>query len=103
MFGSYISWWMIGWTSHMCISGISLAMCIISVCRILFSQHYRYVFCAKNVAAHATATSAPDHPVWFHGSRGEIFSSLLGVWHRRKRSVRDIVDQIQVKISSREG
>ena len=31
----------------MCISGISLAMCTISVCRILFSQHYRYVFGAK--------------------------------------------------------
>ena len=57
----------------------------------------------SNVAAHATATSAPDHPVWFHGSRGENFSSLLGVWHRGKRSVQDIVDQIQVKISSPGG
>ena len=57
----------------------------------------------SNVAAHATATSAPNHPVWFHGSRGENFSSLLGVWHRGKRSVRDIVDQIQVKISSLGG
>ena len=57
----------------------------------------------SNVAAHATATSAPDHLVWFHGSRGENFSSLLGVWHRGKRSVQDIVDQIQVKISSPGG
>ena len=57
----------------------------------------------SNVAAHATATSAPDHPVWFHGSRGENFSSLLGVWHRGKRSVQDIVDQIQIKISSPGG
>ena len=54
----------------------------------------------SNVAAHATATSAPDPTVWFHGSRGENVSSLLGAWHRRKRSVREIVDQIQVKISS---
>ena len=54
----------------------------------------------SNVAAHATATSAPNHSVWFHGSTGEIFSSLLGVWHRGKRLVRDIVDQIQEKISS---
>ena len=30
-------------------------------------------------------------------SRGENFSSLLGVWHRGKQSVREIVDQIQVK------
>ena len=57
----------------------------------------------SNVAAHATATSAPDHPVWFHGSRGENFSSLLGVWHRGKRSVQDIVDQIQIKIASPGG
>ena len=57
----------------------------------------------SNVAAHATATSAPDHPVWLHGSRGENFSSLLGVWHRGKRSVQDIVDQIQIKISSPGG
>ena len=57
----------------------------------------------SNVAAHATATSAPDHPVWFHGSRGEIFSCLLGFWHRGKRSVQDIVDQIQIKISSPGG
>ena len=56
-----------------------------------------------NVAAHATATSASGHPVWFHGSRGENFSSLLGVWHRGKRSVRDIVDQIQEKVSSPGG
>ena len=33
----------------MCISGILLAMCIISVCRILFSQHNRYVFFAKGM------------------------------------------------------
>ena len=57
----------------------------------------------SNVAAHATATSAPDHPVWFHGSRGLNFLSLLGVWHRGKRSVQDIVDQIQIKISSPGG
>ena len=57
----------------------------------------------SNVAAHATATSAPDHPVWFHSGSGANFSSLLGVWHRGKRSVRDIVDQIQVKISSPAG
>ena len=57
----------------------------------------------SNVAAYATATSAPDHPVWIHGSRGENFLSLLGVWHRGKRSVQHIVDQIQVKISSPGG
>ena len=57
----------------------------------------------SNVAAHTTATSAPDHRVWCHGSRGENVSSLLGVWHRGKRSVHDIVDQIQVKISSPGG
>ena len=57
----------------------------------------------SNVAAHATATSAPDRPVWFHGSRGEKCSSLFGVWHHRKRSVRDIVDQIQIPISSPGG
>ena len=57
----------------------------------------------SNVAAHATATSAPDYSVWFHGSRGENFSSLLGVWHRGKRSVQDIVDQIQIKICSPGG
>ena len=90
---------MIGWISHMCISGISLAMCIISVCRILFSQHCCMSSVPSNVAAHATATSAPDHSVWFHGGRGENFSSLFGVWHRGKRSVQDIVDQIQIKIS----
>ena len=56
-----------------------------------------------NVAAQATGTSAPEHPVWFQCSRGENLSSLLGVWHRGKRSVRDIVDQIQVKISSPGG
>ena len=55
------------------------------------------------VAAHATATSAPDPRVWFHGSRGEKFSSLLGAWHRRKPSVCEIVDQIQVKMSSLGG
>ena len=57
----------------------------------------------SNVAAHATATSAPDHPVWFHGSRGERFSSLLGVWHRGKRSVQDIVDKFKLKSLPREG
>ena len=57
----------------------------------------------SNVAVHATATSAPAHLVWFHGSRGENILSLLGVWHRGKRSVRDIVDQIQSKISSPGG
>ena len=57
----------------------------------------------SNVAAHATATSAADPTVWFHGSRGEGFLSLLGVWHCGKRSVREIVDQSQVKISSPRG
>ena len=57
----------------------------------------------SNVAAHGTATSAPDHSVWFHGSRGEGFSSLLGAWLRGKQSVRKIVDQIQNKISSPGG
>ena len=57
----------------------------------------------SNVAAHATATSALDRPVWIHGSRGENFSSLLGVWHRGKRLVQDFVDQIQIKISSPGG
>ena len=57
----------------------------------------------SNVAAHAKETSAPDHPIWFHGSRGENVSCVLGVWHRGKRSVRDIVDQIQVKTSSPGG
>ena len=60
-------------------------------------------FVPSNMAAHATATFAPDHAVWFHGSRGETVSSLLGVWQRGKRSVQDIVDQIQVKISSPGG
>ena len=60
-------------------------------------------FVPSNVAAHATATSAPDPTVWFHSGRGENFSSLLGAWHRGKRSVREIVDQIQVKISSPGG
>ena len=53
----------------------------------------------SNVAAHATATSAPDHRVWFHGSRGKNVSSLLGVSRHGKRSVRDIIDQIHIKIS----
>ena len=57
----------------------------------------------SNVAAHATATSAPDGPVWFHGSRRENVSSLLGFLHSGKRLVRDIVDQIQVKNSSPGG
>ena len=57
----------------------------------------------SNVAAHATATSAPDHPVWFHGSRGANVLSLLGVWHRGKRSVQDILDRTQIKISSPGG
>ena len=57
----------------------------------------------SNVAAHDTATYAADPKVWFHGSRGEIFWSLLGAWHRGKRSVHEIVDQIEVKISSPGG
>ena len=57
----------------------------------------------SNIAAHATATSARDPTVWFHGSRGESFSSLLGAWHRGKRLVREIVDQIEVKIASLGG
>ena len=57
----------------------------------------------SNVVAHAAATSAPDPTVWFHGSRGGKVSSLLGLWHRGKRSFRDIVDIIQVKISSPGG
>ena len=57
----------------------------------------------SNVAAHATATPAPDHAVWFHGSRGKNLSSLLGILDRGKQSVHDIVDQIQVKISSPGG
>ena len=57
----------------------------------------------SNVAAHANGTSAPDHSIWFHGSRGENISSLLGVWHRGKRSVQDIMDQIQIQISSPGG
>ena len=55
---------------------------------------------ARNGAAHAPANSAPDHSVSFHGSRGKNVSSLSGAWHRRRRSVREIVDQIQTKISS---
>ena len=57
----------------------------------------------SNVAAHATATSASDHSVWLHGSKGENVLSLLGVWHRGKRSVQNIVDQIQIKTSSPGG
>ena len=57
----------------------------------------------SNVAAHATATSAPDPTVWFHGSRAENVSSLLGAWHRGKRSVPEMVDQIQIQISSPGG
>ena len=30
----------------------------------------------SNVAAHATATSAPDHPVWFHGKHGKQVTTL---------------------------
>ena len=60
-------------------------------------------FVPSDVAAHATATSAPDHPVWFHGSRVENVSSLLGIWHRGKRLVRDMVDQIELQISSPGG
>ena len=35
----------------------------------------------SNVAAHATATSAPDHPVWFHRRDQEfcIFAVKSGV------------------------
>ena len=57
----------------------------------------------STVATHATATSRPHPTVWFHGSRGEKFSSVLGAWHRGKRSVREIVDQMQVKTSSPAG
>ena len=57
----------------------------------------------RHVAAHATATSAPDHLVWCHGSRGENPSSLLGVWHRRKRPVLQIVDQVKIRIASPGG
>ena len=57
----------------------------------------------SNVAAHGTVTSAPHPTVCFHGTRGENFSCLLGAWHRGKRSVREIVDQIPVKISSPGG
>ena len=78
-------------------------MCTISVCRILFSQHYRYVFCAKQCCCPCHCTSAPDQSVWFHGSRGENITSLLGVWDRGKRSAQDIADQIQIKISSPGG
>ena len=77
-------------------------MCTISVRRMLFSQHFMSSV-PSNVAAHATATAAPDHSVWFHGSRGKNLSSLSGVWHRGKRSVQDIVDQIKIKISSPGG
>ena len=55
----------------------------------------------SNVAAHAT--SAPDHPVWVHGSRREKLSSLLDVWQFGERSVRHIVDKIIVEISSLGG
>ena len=50
----------------MCISGISLALVPYlfagydSVSTIVMSSM------PSNVAAHATATSAPDHPVWYH-------------------------------------
>ena len=54
----------------------------------------------SSVAAQTTATSASDPLVRFHGSTGEIFLSLLGAWHRGKRSILEIVDQIQTKISS---
>ena len=57
----------------------------------------------SNVAAHATASSAPAHSVWFYGSRGENVSPLVGAWHRGERSVGEIVDQIQIKIPSPEG
>ena len=57
----------------------------------------------RNVASHATANSAPDPTVWFHGSRGENLSSLVGAWHRGKRLVREIVDQIQITIPSPGG
>ena len=58
---------------------------------------------SSNAAAHATATSAPDHSVWFHGTRGEDVLSLLGAWHHRTRSVSEIGDHIQTRISSPGG
>ena len=57
----------------------------------------------SNVAAHATAPAPPDPTVWFHGSRGQNVSSLLGAWHRGKPSVREIVDPIQIKFCSPGG
>ena len=57
----------------------------------------------SSVAAYATATSAPDPTVWFHGSRGDTFLSLLDVWHRGKLSVLEIVVHIQVKIPTPGG
>ena len=53
----------------------------------------------SNVAVRATAASSSDPTVCFHGSSGKNVSSLLGVWHRGERSVCDIVDHIQGKIS----
>ena len=53
----------------------------------------------SSFVAQTTATSASDPLVWFHGNRGENVWSLLGAWHRGKRSVLEIGDQIETKIS----
>ena len=67
------------------------------------SSYFAMSSLSSSVAAHTTVTSASGPPAWFHGSRGENVSSLLGAWHRGKRSVREFVDQSGEKISSPGG
>ena len=43
----YENYWMLRWISHMCVSGISRAICTLSVCRILSVFILCYVFFAK--------------------------------------------------------
>ena len=55
---------------------------------------------SSQAAVHATATSALDPLVRFHGSRGGYVSSLSCALHRIKRSVLEMMDHIQTKTSS---
>ena len=73
----------------MCISRISLAMCIISA--VYYSVNTTLMSSVpSNDAARTTGTSAPDHPFSFHGSRvtSMICTAVpLLSWHARGSSV----------------
>ena len=45
----------------------------------------------SNVAAHATATSAPDHPVWFHLMR----TKSIGWLHSEFAQMLEVIDGFQ--------